>query len=175
MGAVFPTSRRFSEFMAGTALAENADRIAQGMPLLELGSGTGSITHALLELGLPPEQLVSVELDPDLCTYLRSRFPGIRVVCADASQLSQVLAGMQTPFATAISAIPMTVLPKAVKQKMVSSVFDLMIPGGTLYQVTYRPASPLPSKMLGLQKRCVGLRLMNAPPALLWSYRRQVA
>ncbi len=50
-------------------------RSASGLPVLELGPGTGVITRAILERGVPPEHLYAVEYSPDFVRHLRGAFP----------------------------------------------------------------------------------------------------
>src|SRR6185295_12689827 len=47
-------------------------RRAPGEAVLELGAGTGVISRALLEGGVPPERLFVVEIVPDMAAHLRA-------------------------------------------------------------------------------------------------------
>jgi len=67
IGAVAPSSR----FLA-RAMATQVDLRRPG-PVIELGGGTGSVTKALLEAGLPVERLIVVERDVRLYKMLRRR------------------------------------------------------------------------------------------------------
>lgn len=59
VGALMPTSVHAARRMASVIDP------ASGLPVLELGAGTGVITKAILERGIKPHQLVSVEYSKD--------------------------------------------------------------------------------------------------------------
>src|SRR6202034_3222333 len=73
-GAVSPSGR----FLA-RAMARAVGPIDDGM-VIELGPGTGPVTKALIEEGVPREQLVLVEYEAAFCRLLGERFPGVRVL-----------------------------------------------------------------------------------------------
>ncbi|MGI8552447.1 MAG: 16S rRNA (adenine(1518)-N(6)/adenine(1519)-N(6))-dimethyltransferase RsmA, partial [Dehalococcoidia bacterium] len=63
-------------------MASEAEHVA-GIPVLEIGAGTGQLTQALADAGAA---VVAVELDEALCDFLRRRFAGdprVHVVCAN--------------------------------------------------------------------------------------------
>jgi phosphatidylethanolamine/phosphatidyl-N-methylethanolamine N-methyltransferase len=47
----------------------------EGGPVIELGAGTGNITAAILGRGIAPKDLHSIEMNPEFCDRLRTRFP----------------------------------------------------------------------------------------------------
>ena len=59
VGAILPTSSVTARRMASVI------NPASGLPVLELGPGTGVITKAILERGLEPSNLVSIEYSTD--------------------------------------------------------------------------------------------------------------
>src|SRR3546814_7400279 len=85
IGAVAPSSRELAEAMA--RLVPNPP---QG-PVIELGGGTGPVTAALLDAGIPPEQLYVIEREPQLHRHLVRRFPRAHVLCGDAAALTSLL------------------------------------------------------------------------------------
>src|SRR6185437_8433213 len=60
--------------------------------VLELGAGTGVMSRALLEGGVPPERLIVVEIVPEMAAYLRRALPGVLVLEGDARELPSLLA-----------------------------------------------------------------------------------
>jgi 16S rRNA (adenine1518-N6/adenine1519-N6)-dimethyltransferase len=67
----------------------------EGGVVLELGAGTGQLTEALLERGLP---VIALEIEPRMVEHLRRRFraaPGLHVVEADARTVD--IAGVVPP------------------------------------------------------------------------------
>ncbi len=62
--------------------------------MLELGAGTGVVSRAILDHGVPPEKLVVVEIVPDMADHLRSVLPGVNVICGDAFALKEAIRRM---------------------------------------------------------------------------------
>ena len=85
-GAVAPSSPQLARLMAA-----QVDPATPGH-VVELGPGTGVVTHALLDRGLDPDRIVSIEYNPDFCKLLRRRFPGVGFVHGDAYRRRQSLA-----------------------------------------------------------------------------------
>ena len=171
LGAVLPSSRALA-----LAMAEQVDHLAPGV-VVELGGGTGSITAALLDSGVPMEDLVVIEREPALAGLLRARFPGIHVICGDACELQRLVvdAGLG-PVKSVVSGLPLLSLPDALCRDIIDQVFLTLQPYGTLVQFTYGPRSPVP-RSLRRKVEIIGERaswvLENLPPASVWSYHRR--
>ena len=149
------------------------EALKTGAFLVELGAGTGSFTQALLDAGIPPEQLIVVELDPCLFGYLKKRFPHLTAICGDAQNLKQLLpADLHAKIHTVVSSIPMVTLPRSVQQNILTASFQLLGDEGTFYQFTYSPFSSIATRKLALAKRRIGVVLRNVPPATVWAYRK---
>src|SRR5580693_6893959 len=85
VGAILPSSKKLAVAMARwLPLDSNAYA-------LELGPGTGSVTEALLERGLPEDRLIAIEQSPKMADLLRSRFPRAKIITGDAFQLDKLL------------------------------------------------------------------------------------
>jgi 16S rRNA (adenine1518-N6/adenine1519-N6)-dimethyltransferase len=65
----------------------NAAGVEPGDRVVEIGPGLGILTSGLLEAGA---DLLTVELDRDLAAYLRTRFPELKLVEADAARIDWV-------------------------------------------------------------------------------------
>ena len=72
MGAVVPSGKLLAVAIAQTALDGLAGRPDE--VVVELGAGTGQVTRALLDAGLPASALVPVERDPELASFLHRSF-----------------------------------------------------------------------------------------------------
>jgi len=70
VGAIMPTSSVTARKMASVI------DVASGLPVLELGPGTGVITKAILQRGVKPENLVSIEYSTDFYHHLKRIMPG---------------------------------------------------------------------------------------------------
>ena len=167
VGAVLPSSP-----WLGRLVARNV-ALGPDEYVVELGAGTGTVTRALLGSGIPADRLFVVEIDPDLCTFLRREIPAAQVIQGDATQLRALLpANVAGKVRTVISGIPMVTLPMPLQRRMVDAWFDVMAPGGRMLQYTYSLVSPLPEARLGLRGRRCGIVMRNIPPAWVWSYER---
>lgn len=162
---------------SGTALAEAmAAQVDPGRGrVVELGAGTGAVTHALLARGLTPEQLVVVEKDPALLGEIERRFPGIVALIGDAGRLRQLLgrAGARHP-ATLVSSLPLLGMARRQRLRVLIEMFASLGAGGVLVQFTYSPLPPIGdvlAKALGVSGTCVARVFLNLPPAAVWVYR----
>jgi phosphatidylethanolamine/phosphatidyl-N-methylethanolamine N-methyltransferase len=143
-------------------------------PVIEVGGGTGVITRELLDAGLPSDRLIVVELDPELAAYLRHRFPGLRVLAADAGRLPELMpSSWGGKVGTVINGVPMTVLSLAAQRHLLAAMFGVLGPQGRYLQYTYSLFSPLPAKRLGVTGRRLGITFGNFPPASLWNFERR--
>lgn len=171
VGAVLPSSRGLA-----AAMAREIDPADPGV-VLELGGGTGSITSALLDSGVPAEDIVVIEREASFCERLSERFPRVRVICGDAGRLRRLLrdAGVG-PVKAAVSGLPLLSLPKRLQRLIVAQTFAVLAETGVLVQFTYGPASPV-SRSIANDLGLVGTRsswiLENFPPAFVWTYRRR--
>ncbi len=60
---------------------------------IELGPGTGVVTQALLERGVAPSRIASIEFNPDFCALLRQRSHGVTIIEGDAYAFNETLKG----------------------------------------------------------------------------------
>jgi phosphatidylethanolamine/phosphatidyl-N-methylethanolamine N-methyltransferase len=167
VGALAPSSPQLSRLMAS--------RVDWGSSyVLEVGAGTGSITDALLSRGLPPNRLLVIERDPVLVSYLRERFPQIRVRCGDAAHAGAILLEegiAQVP--TLVSSLPIRNLKGHQRIAIVRGMMKALAPDGQLIQFTYAANCPIPTARLGLHAECLGRVWMNFPPAAVWRFTRR--
>lgn len=165
VGAVLPSSPHLARLIARQV------RLGPDQCVVELGPGTGPVTKALLASGVPADRLFVVEIDADLCGYLRREFPNVNVVNGDATKLRSLLPPEWVgKVACVISGIPMLPLPIEVQRALTQAAFEVMAPGGDILQYTYSLASPIKAKPLGLKGRRRGIAMLNLPPAWVWSY-----
>ena len=141
--------------------------------VVEIGGGTGVITRALLEAGLPPDRLIVVEIDEELADYLRRQFPDVRVVSGDAARLPESAAAIlarlrrnRDQWHTHGRACP-----PATQQQLFDAFLGALGASGRYLQYTYSLFSPLQARRLGLAGRRLGITFGNFPPASLWTYQ----
>ncbi|MBP0463275.1 phosphoethanolamine methyltransferase [Roseomonas sp. PWR1] len=169
MGSLVPSSPALGKKIA--ALIERGpDEV-----VVELGAGTGAISRALLDGGVPPERLVVVEIVPEMAEHLSRALPGVTVVQGDAFALADALpAALHGRIGTAICGIPLVLLPIERQRAFIDAV-EAVAPGRGFLLYTYCVTSPLPWKALGLSARREAFTPFNLPPASVWRYRRDNA
>jgi phosphatidylethanolamine/phosphatidyl-N-methylethanolamine N-methyltransferase len=169
-GAVSPSGR----FLA-RAMARAVGSIGDGL-VVELGPGTGPVTKALLEHGVPADQLILVEYEAAFCRLLGKRFPDVRVIQGDAFALRRTLAEFSDrPIRAVVSSLPLLNQPPARRAALISEAFALMAPDGVFVQFTYGVTSPVPRTADGgvLSAHATAPIWLNLPPARVWTYRRE--
>jgi len=167
-GAVAPSGAALSRLMASFVDPKD-DR-----PVLELGPGTGVVTAALIERGVAPERIVSVEYNPDFCTHLRQRFPGVTIVEGDAYDLNRTLRdGHDGPFSAVVSSLPLLTRPPPVRLALVEGALARIPVGAPLIQFSYSlTAPPVPEVPGRFTVKSSPWVFRNLPPARVWLYRR---
>lgn len=162
VGAIAPSGH-----MLAAAMVKPLDVMVG--PVLELGPGPGSFTRAILDKGLPPEQLTVVERDPEFVATIRQRFPGIHIVHGDALQLGRVLPDIK--FAGAMSGLPLLNFPYEARENLVRDVLNRLLPGAPFVQFSYGMHSPVAANAEISVTRAAFV-WNNLPPARVWVYRR---
>lgn len=167
VGAITPTSPITARRMASVV------DLGSGLPVLELGPGTGAVTKAILEHGVAPENLVSIEYSADFIAGLVTAFPGVRFVQGDAFDLDSVLADAgATVFDSVVSAIPLLSFPMERRVALVDSLLDRVPPGRPVVQISYSAVSPVSPKHADFNVEPLDWIVRNIPPARLWIYSR---
>jgi phosphatidylethanolamine/phosphatidyl-N-methylethanolamine N-methyltransferase len=153
IGGFLPSSRGLAQ-----AMASGVD-ISRHGAVIELGAGTGVVTHALLKAGISPD-----------------KFPHLNILCADAIELDSVLASHSiTKINAIVSSLPFLVMPKHVRHAIQHHMATLIGDDGVLIQFTYGPKSPISRGQMRkyhLQGKRMKLVVANVPPAHVWIYRR---
>ncbi len=167
LGAVLPSSKTLTDLVS-----RHATRDPDGI-IIELGGGTGRLTRSLLNVGIPPEKLYVLELDPELGAFLKKAMPQVNVIIGDACDLPKLIpAEYVGNVKTVISGMPMTTMPMEIQRRILKAAFEVMSEEGQLLQYTYRPVSPLSTEKHGLSKKRLGVAFKNLPPATVWQYMK---
>lgn len=172
--SITPSGRQLARLMVA-ALPPGAQRI------IEIGAGTGVFTRALLDSGIAPQNLLVVEINPHLADFLRQRFGGANVVCADARQLEPLLArasfgGDDGGVDAVVSGLGLLSMRADTRCAILRSALAVLAPKGCFVQFTYGPKSPVRRSerdLLGLAVQRRGFALRNLPPATVYVYRRR--
>lgn len=173
MASVVPSGRQLGRLMAA-ALPSSDARV------IELGAGTGAITHALIDHGIAMDSLLVVEMNPVLHGLLEQRFPNIHVVCGDARHLESLVkdryAFSPNNADVVCSSLGLLAMPKELQQDIVAAAFNVLNADGVFIQYTYGPRPPLHEDVLiQLRLKCSrsSLAWRNLPPARVYVYSRQ--
>lgn len=165
VSAIAPSSRFLARAMA-KGLGPDTGRV------VEFGPGTGSLTHAILGAGVPPENLTLFELDPHFADHLRAAFPGTTLHLTGADTAADhVAAGV----GAVVSGLPLLSMPDAVCHAIVSAAFKMLAPGAPFIQFTYGPKPPVPAETiarLGLSVETGAKVWANLPPARVYRFRQ---
>lgn len=169
VGSIVPTSSVTARRMASVI---NPD---SGLPVLELGPGTGVITRAILERGISPSNLWSIEYSEDFVDHLRHDYPGVHIIHGDAFNLDETLGDRRdTIFDSIISGVPLLNFPVAQRVAYVEDLLERIPAGRPVVQLTYGPRSPVPAGRGNYTVEHFDFVIRNLPPTQLWIYRRPV-
>lgn len=166
VGSIVPTSSITARKMASVV---NPD---SGLPVLELGPGTGVITKAILARGVKPENLWSVEYSADFVEHLQERFPSVNIVQGDAFDLDATLPDSTMMFDSVISGVPLLNFPVEQRVRYIDGILDRIPIGRPIVQLTYGPLSPVPPRRGNYTVEHFDFIVRNLPPTQLWIYRR---
>ncbi len=167
VGSIVPTSAVTAREMASVIDP------ASGLPVLEIGPGTGVITRAILARGIKPENLYAVEYSPEFVRHLRRLCPGVNVIEGDAFNLAATLGDNSgLVFDSVISGVPLLNFPVARRVAYLESLLDRIPAGRPVVQLTYGPLSPVPPGRGDYTVEHFHFVVRNIPPTQLWIYRR---
>lgn len=168
VGSIVPSGRELSRLLVRG--------IGPGSRVLELGSGTGTVTRAILEAGVDPGHLDIVEMDPGFANTLRAKFPNVTLHQMDATGIARQLSHLSGELDCVVSCLPMLLLSRAQRMRVVASIFSMLVEGGVMHQFTYAAFCPIERRMLnrlGLTASRLGVAARNLPPAFAYRIARK--
>ncbi|CCM74077.1 phospholipid N-methyltransferase PmtA [Rhizobium mesoamericanum] len=167
VGSIVPTSSITARKMASVV------NLHSGLPVLELGPGTGAITKAILGRGVKPENLVAVEYSTDFYEHLVRLYPGVKFINGDAFNLDKTLGALKDQkFDSVVSAVPLLNFPMQARIALLESLLDRLPAGRPVVQISYGPVSPIIARPDRYHIQHFDFIVRNIPPAQLWVYRR---
>lgn len=169
LGTLAPISVKLSLLAAKQAVKS----YVPGTPIVEIGAGTGRLTRALLQCGVQPQDLTVVELDGEMCDFMRKSLPLITVIEGDANQLAELInSKICEKVGVVVSAIPLMYLPEILRKSLINAAFAVLKPSAKIIHVTYSPVSPL-KFWDAIQQRRIESTWKNIPPGFVWQFQQQ--
>ena len=166
LGALFPSSS-----VLGSLMVSHISPNSNGH-ILELGSGTGSVTRALIRIGIPQENLVLVEKSLAFTILLKDLFPRAKVICGDAKDAAKLLDALGIEEVDQIiSAIPLNAIGSTLSHIICNGGFEILKSGGSFVQVSYLPKCSIPKTVIAAhsaEKIYCGMTVRNFPPGFVW-------
>jgi phosphatidylethanolamine/phosphatidyl-N-methylethanolamine N-methyltransferase len=167
VGSIVPTSSITAKKMVSVI------NINSGLPVLELGPGTGAITKAILGRGVKPEKLVAIEYSTDFYEHLVRLYPGVHFINGDAFDLDKTLGALKGQmFDSVVSAVPLLNFPMQARSALLESLLDRVPAGRPVVQISYGAVSPIIARPDRYHIQHFDFIVRNIPPAQLWIYRR---
>jgi phosphatidylethanolamine/phosphatidyl-N-methylethanolamine N-methyltransferase len=167
VGSIVPTSSITARRMASVI------NLNSGLPVLEVGPGTGVITKAILAHGVKPQNLYAVEYSSDFVQHLRRLYPGVNIIEGDGFNLDATLGDKSDMvFDSVVSGVPLLNFPVSRRVAYLESLLDRIPPGRPVVQLTYGPLSPIPPGKGDYTVEHFHFVIRNIPPTQLWIYRR---
>jgi phosphatidylethanolamine/phosphatidyl-N-methylethanolamine N-methyltransferase len=162
---------------SGRALAALITREidASSGPVLELGSGTGAFTAALIDRGVAPADLTLIEQNAGFARLLAARYPGATVLAIDAATIDRDGHDGGRAFGAAVCGLGLLNMPETVVEAILRAAFARMAPGAAFYLFTYGLRCSVPPETLarlGLTAERIGTAYRNLPPAGVYRLSR---
>ncbi len=165
VGAVAPSGRALGRMMAA--------QVDQSIPgkIIELGPGTGSITEALLEAGVPQERLVLVEANEDFYDLLKARYPRSTAILGDAFAIREIVEQhLDAPPAAIVSGLPLFNQPPERRIDLIREAMKVLTRGGSYIQFSYHILPPVRRASGDFHLRGTRRVWWNIFPARVWVY-----
>jgi phosphatidylethanolamine/phosphatidyl-N-methylethanolamine N-methyltransferase len=170
IGSIIPSSRFLEQRILDAA------GIAEVKTVVELGSGTGGTTRAILRVMPQHAKLLSIEINPHFHTLV-SRIQDGRLIAhlGDACQLKEIISqhGLGAPEAL-ISGIPFSTMKHGEASQVIEAISSLLASNGRFvaYQVSNR-VETLCRPFLGSGRMTV--ELLNIPPMRVYKWNKNGA
>ena len=169
VGSIIPSSRFMERRLVQTIDFTNTRVI------VELGTGTGGTTKALLRAMPAGAKLLGVEVNPDFIKELHN-IDDARLIphCGDAESIAHALNvnGLGAPDVV-ISGIPFSTMSREKGLAIVQAVYRVLAPGGRFiaYQFHSRVRS-LGTQVFGRPK--IYMELLNIPPMRVYRWHKPI-
>jgi phospholipid N-methyltransferase len=172
VGSVWPSSNALARAMT-RGIDFDRDFI------VELGCGTGSVTHEIAKNIGHSQNYLGFEIQPELQSRLRTRFPSLQFVADSATELHRHLVPSGRPINVVLSSLPFTTIDQTITRSIISEYSAALAPGGMFRFFLYAQTISLPRNqeflrlLSGLMIESSRQRVMwNLPPAYVITFRK---
>lgn len=124
VGAVWPSSKGLARAMVAPVFKDRTGPLR----ILEVGAGMGPFTAELVAQLQPGDHLDVVELNPEFCKRLRTRFEGNPLVAVH--EISILDFNPAQPYDHVVSGLPLANFPAELVEQIYAKLMDLLTPGG---------------------------------------------
>lgn len=163
IGAPIPSSRVLARHMASFIPRQPSGHV------IELGPGTGAITSALLDRGVPAHKLVLIERSYEMTRILRKKFPGVKVILGDAAEMGKILSKHLDPetdrVGHVVSSLPLRSLPRSVVEAIARELHHVLGREGRFIQYTYDVRPREHEALRRFRRSRSRMVWLNLPPA----------
>lgn len=152
--------------------------VRPGARVIELGGGTGTVTQAILDAGVDRDDLIVLEKDAGFVKFLRRRFPGVKIIQANALDLDEYADQLSGPPDFVISGLPLLLFTNDEKKQLLENVFSVLAPRGRFHQFSYVARCNVPAEQLravGARASLIGVAAFNVPPCFVFRLRKSAA
>ena len=163
-GAICPSSRKLGRYMA-KHIPLNHDGI-----VIELGGGTGVITQAILDHGVPADKLIVIEFSNVFAQHLQRRFPHLTIINGNAADLDALLPP-DVSINAIVSSLPLISLPPEVRSRILHHWQTLLKDDGRAIQFTYNLRQTQWQSSLKACHYSSEIVWTNVPPARVMTFR----
>jgi phospholipid N-methyltransferase len=144
--------------------------------VVELGAGTGAITKALLERGIPPQKIISVDCSTAMSKVLQERYPKLKVLVGNAARLKALLSDHLDWGADSVSyivsSLPLRSLPKLEVTSITQEIHKVLPQEGRYIQYTYDLRHQMHPALFHFRLLTSSIVWLNFPPARVGVYAR---
>lgn len=167
IGSIIPSSRFLEKRLMDLGEVKSARVV------VELGSGTGGTTRAVLATLPADAKLLCIEINPKFCEWLeRLNDPRLIVHCGSAEHLRELLTEYELDGPDVVlSGIPFSTMGEELGTRIIQTIYDTMSPGGRFvaYQVRDQ-VSELSNPIMG--EPHFEMELLNIPPARVYRWEK---
>ncbi len=163
-GAICPSSKRLGRHMARHIPLDHDGYV------IELGGGTGVITQAILDRGVPAEKLIVIEFSHSFAAHLQRRFPRVKIINGNAADLDALLPP-DVRINAIVSSLPLISLPPEVRSRILHHWQTLLKDDGRAIQFTYNLRKTQWQSALNARHYSSEIVWTNVPPARVMTFR----